>query len=113
MNQKEQEKKSTFYSISETAFSAIKDRLNLQTVAALIRDGSGDIAVQSGSFETRREEAFLHLQKALEPYGADREAILEDFLEYTGVIEEIYFNLGMKAGATLYRELTENFEGDV
>ncbi len=97
----------------ESAFSAMKKRVNLQTVAALIRDGSGDIIVQSGNFEARREEAFLHLQKALEPYGRARETILEDFLEYTGVIEEIYFNLGMKAGAMLYRELTENFEGDI
>ncbi len=110
---KEKQITQSAYWAKDTVFSTIKKRLNLQTIAALIRDGSGDIMIQPESFQVRREQAYQRLKKRLESYGEERETILDAFLEYTGVIEEIYFNLGMKAGAALLRELTENFESDI
>ncbi len=64
---------------TESFLSAMKRRLNLQSIGTYIR--SGDI------------RACVN--------------------EYSCVTEEVSFSLGMKAGATLYSKLTDNFETDI
>ena len=48
-----------------------------------------------------------------EKCGEERDNIIDQINTYSCVIEEIYFNLGMKAGVTLHSKLTDNFETDI
>ena len=41
--------------------------------------------------------------------GPDVEQVLDLMLEYAMLVEELSFTLGLKAGAALYRSLTEGF----
>ena len=49
-----------------------------------------------------------------EKYGKkEADEIITHVNEYSFVVEEIYFSLGMKTGATLHCKLTDNFETDI
>ena len=43
----------------------------------------------------------------------EAEQLMEHITAYVAVVEEIYFSLGMKAGATLHCKLSDNFETDI
>jgi len=95
--------------------SAMKRRLNLQSLGAYIRDGSTKAVICNDSFRQREDEAFSRLEHFLnEKYGKkETDKIIEYVNTYTYIEQEIYFGLGMKAGAILQCKLTDNFETDI
>lgn len=99
---------------AESYYSAIKNRINLQTIGEAILNG-GEVSVDLSSFEERGNRAFEKLENYLvEGYGQERaEKVIDEVTAYCAIIENIYFSLGMKAGATLLIKLTDNFETDV
>lgn len=99
---------------SESCFSSMKRRLNLQMIGAYIRAGDTKMIVNNDSFEQRESEAYSKLEKLIaEKCGEERDSIIDQINMYSCVIEEIYFNLGMKAGVVLHNKLTDNFETDI
>ena len=100
---------------SESYLSAMKRRLNLQSLGAYIRVGSDKEVMSNDSFRERNTAAFSELERILNEGHGEEEA--EQFMEhitvYVAVVEEIYFSLGMKAGATLHCKLSDNFETDI
>ena len=100
---------------SESFLSAIKRRLNLQSIGTYIRDGDIRCCVSYDSFQERRDHAYSKLEQYLcEKYGkSEADEIITQVNGYSCVVEEISFSLGMKAGATLYSKLTDNFETDI
>lgn len=107
--------KENWRSHSESYYSAMKRRLNLQSLGAFIREEGVKTKISKDSFERREKTAFSNLETRLtQAYGeAQAETIIGYMLDYTCVIQEIYFNLGMKAGATLLCKLTDTFETDI
>ena len=92
----------------------MKRRLNLQMIGAYIRAGDTKMIVNNDSFEQRESEAYSKLEKLIaENCGEERDSIIDQINTYSCVIEEIYFNLGMKAGVVLHNKLTDNFETDI
>ena len=99
---------------SESCFSSMKRRLNLQMIGAYIRAGDTKMIVNNDSFEQRESESYSKLEKLIaEKCGEERDSIIDQINTYSCVIEEIYFNLGMKAGVVLHNKLTDNFETDI
>lgn len=99
---------------SESYFSSMKRRLNLQMIGAYIRAGDTKMIVNNDSFEQRGSKAYSKLEKLIaEKCGEERDNIIDQINTYSCVIEEIYFNLGMKAGVVLHNKLTDNFETDI
>lgn len=100
---------------SDSAVSAIKRRINLQAIGTFLRDGSTKTTTCFDSFEKRESMAFSKLSKQIEQNfsNGDKEEILDLIEVYTEVVSEIYFNLGMKTGATLQIKLLDNFETDI
>ena len=95
--------------------SFMKNRINLQTIGTFIRDGESKIHISFANFEKRKDTAFSKLkQQIIEICGAEKkEEILECIWQYSSTVKEIYFSLGMKAGATLQVKLLDNFETDI
>lgn len=99
---------------SESYFSSMKRRLNLQMIGAYIRAGDTKMIVNNDSFKAREDEAWSKLEELIaEKCGEDAEKIIDQIYGYSSVIEEIYFNLGLKAGVVLHNKLTDNFETDI
>lgn len=99
---------------SESYFSIMQRRLNLQMISAYIRDGSHKEIVSNESFCQRESESFSKLEKlVVEQCGEKTDEVIDQINAYSSVIEEIYFNLGMKAGVILHGKLTDNFETDI
>ena len=99
---------------SESYFSAMKRRLNLQRISAYIRLGGDQTVVSHDSFHQRERDAFEKLEKRMAgTCGEGAGQMMDQILAYASVIEEIYFNLGMKAGVILHGKLTGNFETDI
>ena len=99
---------------SESYFSAMKRRLNLQRISAYIRLGGDQTVVSHDSFHQRECDAFEKLEKRVAgTCGEGAGQMMDQILAYASVIEEIYFNLGMKAGVILHGKLTGNFETDI
>ena len=99
---------------SDSHFSSMKRRLNLQKIGAFIRSGDSKTVVNNDSFKAREDEAWSKLEKLIaEKCGEDTEKVIDQIYMYLSVIEEIYFNLGLKAGAILQCKLTGNFETDI
>ncbi|HIZ56709.1 MAG TPA: hypothetical protein H9671_11055 [Firmicutes bacterium] len=66
------------------------------------------------SFFQRKNASFSKLEKLVaEKCGKGTDAVMEQIHAYSSVIEEIYFNLGMKAGVILHGKRTGNFETDI
>lgn len=95
--------------------STMKRRLNLQMIGGFIRDGGTKISVMNDSFQQRETEAFSKLHQFLSEKHGEKEAdeIIDGVNGYVNVEQEIYFSLGMKAGAILQCKLTDNFETDI
>ena len=99
---------------AESCFSAIKRRLNLQILSEYIRGGGEKLFISNESFRQREDESFSKLNRLLEEKcNESADTIMEQIIAYASVIEEIYFNLGMKAGAILQCRLTGSFETDI
>mgnify|MGYP007107759573 FL=1 len=99
----------------ESYFSAVKQRLNLQAIGSFLLTGSERVAVCCDSYQAREKAAFYRLEQWLTWEYGDRaaEQIIAQFDDYTWELQDIYFSLGMKAGATLQCKLTDNFETDI
>jgi len=95
-------------------YSNMQNRINLQSVGAMIRDGS-DANVNYSSFSERAERAYDNLEKQITELCGEEKAIeiMEKVSEYKFVTDSISFSLGMKAGATLQVKLLDNFETDI
>ncbi len=99
---------------TDSIWSGMKRRINLQLIGAYIRDGGRKTFVSNASFQKREEDAYTALQALLrKSCGEDADRLLDQVTAYACVIQEIYFNLGMKAGAILHGKLTDNFETDI
>ncbi|WP_040195647.1 hypothetical protein [Candidatus Soleaferrea massiliensis] len=100
---------------TESYLSAMTRRLNLQMIGSFIRDGSDKVSISYDSFNQREADAYSKLENRLtEKYGKkEADEIITHVNEYSFVVEEIYFSLGMKTGATLHCKLTDNFETDI
>lgn len=96
-------------------FIHMKNRINLQTIGTCIRSDGSKTQISFANFEKREDTAFSKLkQQIIEICGAEKkEEILECIWQYSSTVEEIYFSLGMKAGATLQVKLLDNFETDI
>ncbi len=92
----------------------IKRRLNLQTIGSFVRNG-GDVAeIRRETFEQRERAAYEKMERGISRLcGVVTEEVVAEIVAYACVIEEINFNMGMKAGAALYRGLTEDFDTDL
>ena len=99
---------------TESQWSEMKRRLNLQMIGAFIRCGGEKAVISNDSFCQREADAFVEMENFLnETCGEQADSILEQVYSYSFVLQEIYFNLGMKAGVTLHTKLTDNFETDI
>lgn len=99
----------------ESYMPDMKRRINLQSIGAYIRDEGVKTVISNDGFRQRKNEAYSKLVRFFtEKYGKKEMFTIEPRPnEYASVVEEIYFNLGMKAGATLQCKLTDNFETDI
>ena len=98
---------------NDSRWSQIEKRLNLQSLGAFIRHGA-DTFVDKHNFSDRMKTAYTELQEYVESVCGKEQAedILTHVSDYSGTRDEIYFSLGMKAGAQLIIQLTNNFETD-
>ena len=98
----------------EGTWADIASRINLQCIGTLLRDGSARLKINKSNFKEREEEAYDALEFYLEQKFDKKtiNALLTEIVNYSGVLTDIYFSLGMKAGATLVLKLTDNFEID-
>ena len=96
-------------------WSQIVKRLNLQSIGEFIRHGGNVAEVDTRNFTERLENADNDLRIYLENIcGKDKtEDILEMIAVYSNIRNDVYFALGMKAGAQLTIQLTGDFESDV
>ena len=98
----------------ESKWSQMEKRLNLQSIGEFIQHGSDVLEVDKHNFTDRSDTAYKELQKAIENICGKETAqdILDKIVIYSGIREDTYFSLGMKAGAQLVIQLTGNFEAD-
>ena len=99
---------------SESTWSQIEKRLNLQSIGEFIRYG-GDISeIDKRGFAERLAGADKDLQEYIEPICGNDKAddMLEKIAIYENICKDIYFALGMKVGAQIIIQLTGNFESD-
>jgi len=99
----------------ENKWSQMEKRLNLQSISKFIRHGSIINEIDTHSIFEREEIAYNELQKYIEyTCGNEKsEEILENITAYSSVREDICFTLGMKAGAQIISQLTDDFETGV
>jgi len=96
-------------------FSEMFKRLNLNVLSNLLLHGTSAEEVNTGTYEQRlreSEKTFLEGLNALALEPQLHEQIVNACFGHLGDMSEFYFELGMKAGATLYRKLVE-FPPDV
>jgi hypothetical protein len=99
--------------IYESSWSQLEKRLNLQSISEFIRHGGDVPEVIKYSFNERISRADKTLQEYFENIRTDKqEEISEKIAEYSNIMQDIYFTMGMKAGAQIIIQLTNNFETD-
>jgi hypothetical protein len=98
----------------ESKLAEMVERLNLQSIGEFIQHGSDVTKVDRHSFAERYNTAYKHLERAIENICGKEKAvaILEEVVVYAGIREDKYFSLGMKAGAQITIQLTNNMESD-
>lgn len=88
-------------------FQKMLGRVNLQNVSTLFQTGCIQNELESSNLEERENKAVRileqHLKKCV-PESAYSEAV-DTAMEYANVCCEIFFTVGMKAGAKLEFEL--------
>ncbi|MCL5982475.1 MAG: hypothetical protein M1571_08215 [Firmicutes bacterium] len=102
--------------LKESIYSQVAQRLNLQMISAFIREGEGVPVLDKRSFEARESHAYSEVETAIKELKLDENTaddILSKVVAYMTTVSDIYFSLGMKAGATLAIKLTDNFETDI
>ena len=94
----------------DNIWSQMEKRLNLQSISKFIKYGSVINETDSHSFIEREEIAYNNLMKYIEDTCGKEisENIMENITAYSSVKEDIYFTLGMKAGARIVAQLTDN-----
>ena len=88
-------------------FQRMLGRVNLQNVSTLFQTGCVQNELDSGSLEERENEAVRDMEerlKKLVPESCYR-SVADAVMEYANNCCEIYFTVGMKAGAKLEFEL--------
>ena len=96
-------------------YSDIKKRMSLQAISTFIYFGSDRTTIDLKGFDEREQKAFSQLEKGIiHLLGADKkDEIIKYIMDYADVIEENCFCLGMKVGASVHCQLTNNLETDV
>lgn len=88
-------------------FHKMLERVNLQYISSFFQTGSVQIRLDSNSLEERENEAARLLNermKKLLPESCYRDAV-DAAMEYANDCCELYFAVGMKAGAKLEFQL--------
>lgn len=88
-------------------FYSMLERANLQFVGEMIQMGSRKTRLDPKNLEERENEAVRTLEKRLENIiqEKDRGEVTDIAMEYANDCCEIYFTVGMKAGAKLMFQL--------
>jgi len=96
--------------------SAMFERLNLHALTDLLRYGTSETELlSSGTCEEREknsEKEFLDACDALALEPLLTEKIMNICYTHQSETNDIYFELGMKAGVALYRKLIEGIPAD-
>lgn len=88
-------------------FSKMLERVNLQSISDMIQMGTVKNELYENSLEEREDEAVRRLEERLEKLvqGKVQRDITDTAMEYANDCCEIYFTVGMKAGAKLVFQL--------
>lgn len=95
-------------------YVSMEQRLNLQVLGNFLYGGSLLKSIDYNNFKLREQISYAELKEAIVTI-CDEELLnrlLHVMQEYFDTKDSIYFNLGMKAGATLQVNLLRNFEND-
>lgn len=108
------DKKRVSEKCADRYIASVEKRLNLQILCGFIRNGSTKTDITNKSFSERESEAYSKLKAFIDKkFGeSEREEIMNHVNEYVDIIQEISFNLGMKAGAILQNNLLNNLQTD-
>ena len=98
----------------DNIWAQMEKRLNLQSISKFIKYGSVINEIDNRSFIEREETAYNNLQKYIEDTCGKEisDDVMENITEYSSIKEDIYFTLGMKAGAQIVTQLTGSLESD-
>ena len=94
---------------------AVEGRANSKSINALLRHNAELLQVNRKTLEEREADAynkFVHKLAPLLKDGKDRQVLLNTLVAYTHKIENIYFDLEMKVGASLQLQLLSGFGQD-
>lgn len=88
-------------------FCEMLERANLQFVADMVQMGTPKLNLSVKNLEEQEYEAVKHLKKLLEEIVSENELgnVTDIAMEYANDCCEIYFIVGMKAGAKLIYQL--------
>lgn len=96
------------------SYDKISNRIYLQVLPTLIRNGGPLIQINKSDFEEREKEAYAKLENELMKHinEGDFKAVENEIDRYTAIIEETQFSLGMKFGARFMQQLIGNLDSD-
>lgn len=99
---------------TESKWSQIDKRLNLQSIGEFIRHGGDVTQIDRQAFTERLAKADNDLRSYINKTCEHEktEDIVEQIAVYSNILKDIYFALGMKTGAQIIIQLTSNFEAD-
>lgn len=88
-------------------FYKMLERVNIQMIADMIQMGNPKTNLYKNNLEEREDEAVRQLKKRLEEILSEKELgrVTDIAMEYANDCCEIYFTIGMKAGAKLLFQL--------
>ncbi len=91
-------------------FKRMLERTNLQDVSYMLQTGSVQNERNEKDLEEREDEAVRILEQRLKKYvsASSYNEVFDAALEYANDCCEIYFIVGMKAGAKLQMQLLDN-----
>ena len=91
-------------------FYQMLKRANLQSVADMIQTGSRKVNLEENNLEEREDEAVRRLKKRLGNILSEKEQreVTDIAMEFANDCCEIYFTVGMKAGAKLTSQLLDD-----
>jgi hypothetical protein len=99
----------------DSKWAQIEKRLNLQSISRFIKHGGIINKIDSRSFVEREEEAYISLQNYIVNACGKQisDEVMDNITAYSSVREDMYFTLGMKAGAQIITQLTASLESNV
>lgn len=89
-------------------FKRIFERMEIGQICTFLLNGVDDLKADTRSYEQRIKEEDEPLYKRLEnlyPDGQERDDFLSDITQALVIREEVYMEIGMKAGAKLIFQL--------